>query len=193
MCACVCVCLRLLLTEWHASCDTSRQDWDLVWKIDIIQTQQFEMTTSASIGRPCKPWAENDNVEIPIARFESASQARIWWGNRALRLSNQRQIKTVHGWLLKVSMRTCVSPSLPAEWKYKLLGGKWRRLGRRHKPSERWLHEMEKIRLLLCTIYYMYESHLMMMFKLYSSYENPSNAKSSVLQTMSEIWSYIVQ
>lgn len=56
MCARVCLCL--LWTEWHASCNTSWQDWALVRKSDIIQTQQFEMTTSASIGRPCRASAE---------------------------------------------------------------------------------------------------------------------------------------
>lgn len=73
--------------------------------------------------------ADNDRLEIPI--HSACQRARCASGGKqrdsALRVSNQRQIKTAHGLVIKVSMRTCETPSLPAEHKYKLL-----ELRRRH-------------------------------------------------------------
>lgn len=104
------------------------------------------------------------------ARLVSVSKVRFWGGKSALRLSNQREIKTAHGRLIKVSMRTCETPLLPAEQKYKLL--EWRRehLGRTEKPSDKcfpptiqnngWGGDGKRLRCFLCIIYHMMGSHL---------------------------------
>lgn len=82
----------------------------------VVETK---MTTSAAFGQLCQPSAESDSVEIPM--HSSCHRARCASGgwNGALRLSNQREIKTVHGRLIKVSMSE--TPPLRVEQKYKLL------------------------------------------------------------------------
>lgn len=93
----------------------------------VFETQ---MTASAAFGQLWQ--CGNTNAQLV-----SASKVCFWEANSALRLSNQREIKTVHGRLIKVSMRTCETLSLLAEQKYKLL--KWRRrhLGRTDKTWDK--------------------------------------------------------
>lgn len=84
-------------------------------------------------------------------------------GYSALRLSNQREIKTVHGRLIKDSMRTCETPTFPAEQKYKLLSEDANIWGGQKSIQINAFHliyrimageEMEKISLFLCIIYH---------------------------------------
>lgn len=79
------------------------------------------MTTSAAVGQLHQPSAGNDSVMMHNAQLVSASKVCFCLvvvagrgGGSAVSLSNQREIKTVHGWLIKVLMRTCVTSLLQA-------------------------------------------------------------------------------
>lgn len=111
------MCASGLLTERHStvhSTQSGRSELS-VGKVVINQKLLFKMTTSAAFGRLRRPSAENDNAAIPMRSSCQQARCASGGGNSALRLSNQREIKTVHGRLIKVSVRTCVTPPLLAE------------------------------------------------------------------------------
>lgn len=79
---------------------------------------ETKVTASAAFGWFCLPCAENDILEIPTRSMCQRASCTSGGGeNGAPRLSNQWEIKTAHGPLIKVSTRTCETMLLPAEEK----------------------------------------------------------------------------